>query len=49
MISNTESVPFRLTPNIEHFITPAGIEGVFAGSMVAIGQSLVEPEVILYE
>jgi hypothetical protein len=41
----TEAVPFRLTPNLQHFITPVGIEGVFAASLMAMGRCLADPEV----
>ncbi|KAI9362472.1 kinase-like domain-containing protein [Zopfochytrium polystomum] len=44
LITNTESIPFRLTPNIQHFITPIGLEGVFSGGLMAIARSLTEPE-----
>ncbi|KAJ3326459.1 hypothetical protein HDU76_012906 [Blyttiomyces sp. JEL0837] len=44
LFSSTESVPFRLTPNLQHFMTPIGIEGVFTSSVIAIARSLVEPE-----
>ncbi|KAJ3037893.1 hypothetical protein HDV00_001237 [Rhizophlyctis rosea] len=42
--TNTEAVPFRLTPNIQQFITPAGVEGVFTSALMSIGHSLTEPE-----
>lgn len=38
-----ETVPFRLTPNIQHFITPVGLEGPFTSTLVAIGRALSEP------
>lgn len=38
-----ETVPFRLTPNIQNFITPVGLEGPFTASMIAIGRALCEP------
>ncbi|ORY29461.1 hypothetical protein BCR33DRAFT_724710 [Rhizoclosmatium globosum] len=44
LISNTESVPFRLTPNIQHFITPMGMEGVFTSALMSIARGLTEPE-----
>jgi transformation/transcription domain-associated protein len=40
---SSESVPFRLTPNIQHFISPTGLEGPFTASMIAIGRALSEP------
>ncbi|KAJ1975068.1 transcription-associated protein 1, partial [Dimargaris xerosporica] len=44
VFANIESVPFRLTPNLQTFIQPVGMEGGFVGSLVAIARSLVEPE-----
>ncbi|CAG8494689.1 11619_t:CDS:10, partial [Ambispora leptoticha] len=41
---NGESVPFRFTRGIQHFMTPIGIEGVFIGSLMSIAQCLTEPE-----
>jgi transformation/transcription domain-associated protein len=45
LIVNNEYVPFRMTPNIQNFITPIGMEGVFTSSVMAIARSLTEPEV----
>lgn len=45
MLIQPETTPFRLTPNIQDFITPAGTEGLLTASMVAIGRGLCEPEV----
>ena len=42
MFTNQEAVPFRFTPNIQHFITPVGIEGVFTASLMSIARSLSE-------
>ena len=36
----TEAVPFRLTPNIQEFLTEFGIEGPFSAFIVALGQAL---------
>ncbi|KAJ3121303.1 hypothetical protein HK098_003792 [Nowakowskiella sp. JEL0407] len=47
LISNKEYVPFRLTPNFQHFLTNTGIEGPFASSLMAIGRCLTEPELDL--
>ncbi|KAI9333573.1 hypothetical protein BDR26DRAFT_909001 [Obelidium mucronatum] len=44
LIANIESVPFRLTPNIQHFITPMGMEGVFTSGVMSIARGLSEPE-----
>jgi transformation/transcription domain-associated protein len=40
--ANQEAVPFRFTPNIQHFITPVGIEGVFTSSILSIARALTE-------
>lgn len=39
-----EKVPFRLTPNMQHFITPAGVEGLLTSGVMAIARSLSQPE-----
>jgi hypothetical protein len=39
-----EKVPFRLTPNMQHFITPTGIEGLLTSSVIAMARSLSMPE-----
>lgn len=44
MLIGTE-LPFRLTPNLQEFITPIGIEGLLTASMLALGRGLTEPEV----
>ena len=36
----TEAVPFRLTPNIQHFITSNGIEGALTSEIMTLGQAL---------
>lgn len=38
-------VPFRLTPNIQHFIGPVFTEGVLASGIMTIARCLTEPEV----
>lgn len=43
--ANTEPVPFRLTPNIQAFITPIGIEGVLVTGIMSIARALTESEV----
>ena len=37
-------VPFRLPPNIQHFITPFGVTGPLYMSMVALARALVQPQ-----
>ncbi|KAL5037675.1 transcription-associated protein 1 [Batrachochytrium dendrobatidis] len=44
LFTNNEAVPFRFTPNIQHFLTPIGVEGVFVASLMAVGRSLTKPE-----
>lgn len=39
-----DATPFRLTPNIQHFIGPIGVEGLLTSSLVAIGRCLSEPD-----
>lgn len=43
-LSNPESVPFRLTPNLQHYLTSIGIEGVLVSSIVSLGRCLTEPQ-----
>lgn len=43
--ANTEPVPFRLTPNMQNFITPIGIEGVLVTGVMSIARALTESEV----
>lgn len=45
LLTNSEPVPFRLTPNIQNFITPAGLEGLFSSALLSIGRSLCDAEV----
>lgn len=42
--SPAEHVPFRFTPNMQHFLTPIGMEGVLTAGIVAIGRCLTAPE-----
>lgn len=44
VFSNTENVPFRLTPNLQALMGPIITEGIFAPSLMAIARSLTEPE-----
>ena len=46
-LESAEPVPFRLTPNLQHFVTPVGIEAHFGSSLMAIGRTLAEPEFAL--
>ncbi len=44
VLVSTEKVPFRFTPNLQTFMTPNGVEGVFTSSLMAIARSLTTPE-----
>ncbi|KAG8954779.1 hypothetical protein FRC03_011404 [Tulasnella sp. 419] len=44
MLGTNEAVPFRFTPNLQHFIGPIGIEGLMTAGIMAIGRTLTEPE-----
>ncbi|KAG1145231.1 hypothetical protein G6F37_006937 [Rhizopus arrhizus] len=44
VFGNGEAIPFRFTPNIQDFITPIGIEGPFASSLMATARCLTEPD-----
>lgn len=41
---NGESVPFRLTPNIQTLMGPTCLEGLYAMSIMIIARGLTEPE-----
>jgi transformation/transcription domain-associated protein len=41
---NPETVPFRLTPNIQKLIGEAGLEGILSVHMLVIARALTEPE-----
>lgn len=41
---NPEVVPFRLTPNLQNFMTPVGMEGIFTSAIMAIARALIEAE-----
>lgn len=44
LFHSSEAVPFRLTPNMQHFITRVGVEGVVSAAATAIAHSLTLPE-----
>ena len=48
LFASNEAIPFRLTPNIQHFMTPCGLEGLFTASLLAIGEALTYPEVTIF-
>ncbi|KAG7096929.1 hypothetical protein E1B28_004330 [Marasmius oreades] len=44
VFATNDVVPFRLTPALQHFLTPIFIEGILTSSLMAMGRSLTEPE-----
>jgi len=44
ILDSPEAVPFRLSPNMQHFLTEDGIEGGFANSLMIIARCITEPE-----
>ncbi|KAI9727221.1 MAG: hypothetical protein M1834_008481 [Cirrosporium novae-zelandiae] len=49
LFQNLESVPFRLTPNLQTLMGPLAMEGIFSCAMMAIARCLTEPEHELYQ
>lgn len=47
LLGNGETVPFRFTPNIQDYITPVGVEGLFTSCLMATARSLTEPDLEL--
>lgn len=45
IIGSPDIVPFRLTPNLQHFIGPIHTEGLFVSSLMAIARSLTDSDV----
>ncbi|MBW0462525.1 hypothetical protein O181_002240 [Austropuccinia psidii MF-1] len=43
-LGHSEAVPFRFTPNIQHFMTRQNIEGLLTASVLAIAYALTEQE-----
>jgi len=43
-IASHDVVPFRFTPNLQHFIGECFTEGILVSAMVAIGRALSEPQ-----
>ncbi|KAI0092413.1 atypical/PIKK/TRRAP protein kinase [Irpex rosettiformis] len=44
MCSTSDQVPFRLTPNMQHFIGPVFTEGILVSGIMTIARCLSEPE-----
>ena len=42
---SSDAVPFRYTPNLQHFVNPIGMEALFCPGIVAIARALTKPEV----
>ena len=45
ILAANDAVPFRLTPNMQHFLGPIFTEGLLTSGIMAIGRCLTEPEV----
>lgn len=48
VFATSDVVPFRLTPNMQHFLGPIFTEGLLTSGIMSIGRSLTEPEVKTY-
>ncbi|KAG6866480.1 hypothetical protein C0991_003998 [Blastosporella zonata] len=44
LFATSDVVPFRFTPNMQHFVGPVFMEGILTSGILAIGRSLTEPE-----
>ncbi|KAI0068843.1 FAT-domain-containing protein [Artomyces pyxidatus] len=44
IFASADVVPFRFTPNLQHFIGPVYTEGIMTSGMMAIGRALSEPQ-----
>ncbi|KNZ81468.1 Transcription-associated protein 1 [Termitomyces sp. J132] len=44
LFATNDVVPFRFTPNMQHFVGPIYIEGLITSGILAIARSLTEPE-----
>lgn len=44
-LQQNDITPFRLTPNVQDFITPTGIEGLMTAALLSLARGLLEPEV----
>jgi transformation/transcription domain-associated protein len=49
LLTNSEAIPFRLTPNLQQFITPIGLEGSFTCCVSAIADALTSPDRDLHD
>lgn len=48
LFATNDVVPFRFTPNMQHFVGPIYIEGLITSGILAIARSLTEPEVRVF-
>lgn len=48
LFTTTDNIPFRFTPNMQHFVTAVGTEALFCPGIVAIARALTKPEVSCY-
>ncbi|CAL1700686.1 unnamed protein product [Somion occarium] len=44
IFGSNDAVPFRLTPNMQHFIGPIYLEGLMTAGLVSVARSLTDPE-----
>ncbi|KAG6917890.1 hypothetical protein DXG01_000499 [Tephrocybe rancida] len=44
VFATNDVVPFRCTPNMQHFVGPIFMEGILTSGILAIDRSLTEPE-----
>ncbi|OCH94107.1 atypical/PIKK/TRRAP protein kinase [Obba rivulosa] len=44
VLAANDAVPFRFTPNLQHFLGPIFTEGILAAGIMAYGRCLTEPE-----
>ena len=47
VIGSADTVPFRFTPNMQHFMGPIHTEGLLVAGIMAIGRGLTDPDVSL--
>jgi transformation/transcription domain-associated protein len=49
LFTGNEAVPFRLTPNLQTFMNPIALEGLFVSSIATIAEALSNPDTDLYD
>jgi transformation/transcription domain-associated protein len=45
VFATSDTVPFRLTPNLQRFLGNISLEGIFNASIIAIARCLTVPQV----